>query len=223
MIKQVQRAPDLRTQIYDSLRDAIRSGVYAPGVRLLEQDVARDMGVSRTPAREAMALLTRDGILVQERRGFSLPVYDAKQINDVFEIRRALEPLAVRLACERATAAELEALRVIAAAELSEAASARRYAAVNLKIRRALFVLCGNPRLEATIHLNDDLIHYVRLKTLNVVANREVSVARWRDLIEATHGRDALNAARIMTDLLDLAQKLVLDLVTQSNPVPLEG
>src|SRR5690348_8758523 len=89
-MKRIQRVPDLRSQIYDRLRSAIRSGVYPPGTRLVENDVARDLGVSRTPAREALALLTRDGMLIREARSFKLPNFDAQQITEVFEIRRGL-------------------------------------------------------------------------------------------------------------------------------------
>src|ERR1700688_4743838 len=76
IMKQVERVPDLRSQIYERLRIAIRGGEYAPGTRLLENDVARDLGVSRTPAREALALLTQDGLLVHEGRRFKVPVFD---------------------------------------------------------------------------------------------------------------------------------------------------
>src|SRR5215475_7451031 len=101
-MKQIERVPALRSQIYERLRAAIRVGVYPPGTRLLELDVAKDLGVSRTPAREALALLTRDGILVHEGRGFRIPVFDAQQITEVFEIRQRLEPYAVRVVCQRA-------------------------------------------------------------------------------------------------------------------------
>src|SRR5262245_46476875 len=114
-MKLIERVPNLRSQIYERLRAAIRAGAYPPGTRLLESDVAKDLGVSRTPAREALALLTRDGILVHEGRSFKLPIYDAQQIRDVFEIRRRLEPYAVRMACERASTTELKTLRTLAA------------------------------------------------------------------------------------------------------------
>jgi DNA-binding GntR family transcriptional regulator len=177
----------------------------------LEHDVARDLGVSRTPAREALALLTRDGILVQERRGFKLPVYDAQQITEVFEIRHRLEPYAVRLACERATAEELKALKLMADAALGKPASPDGYVTVNLKLRQALFALSKNRRLEEAIHLYDELVHYVRIKTLNVEANRELSIKGWRKLIAAVVARKADAAEESMVRLLGLAQRLMLD------------
>jgi len=75
--------------------------------RLLENDVAKDLGVLAHPAREALALLTQDGLLVHEAGASRSPVFDDRQSSEVFEIRQRLEPYAVRLACERATAAEL--------------------------------------------------------------------------------------------------------------------
>jgi DNA-binding GntR family transcriptional regulator len=216
-MKQIQRVPDLRSQIYERLRNAIRSGEYAPGTRLLEHDVARDLGVSRTPAREALALLTRDGILVHEGRGFKLPVYDAQQVTEVFEIRQRLEPYAVRLACERSTAEELKALKLMADAALGKPASTEGYAAVNLKLRQALFALGKNRRLEEAIHLYDELVHYVRIKTLNVEANRELSIKGWRKLIAAVVARKADTAEESMVRLLGLAQQLMLDGLSEQS------
>jgi hypothetical protein len=105
-MKQVERVPDLRSQNYERLRIAIRGGEYAPGTRLLEDDVSKDLDVWRTSARVALALLTQDGLSVHEGPRFKVPVYDDQKIIDVFEIRQRLEPYAVRLACERATSTE---------------------------------------------------------------------------------------------------------------------
>jgi len=215
-MKQIQRVPDLRSQIYERLRNAIRNGTYPPGTRLLENDVAKDLGVSRTPAREALALLTRDGILVHEDRSFKLPVYDAQQITEVFEIRQCLEPYAVRLACERALPAERKALRAMADAGLDERLSAESYVELNLKLRQGLFALCKNRRLEEAIHLYDELVHYVRIKTLSLEANRVLSVKGWRKLIAAVTARKADAAAEAMLHLLGIAHRLMLETLQES-------
>jgi DNA-binding GntR family transcriptional regulator len=216
-MKQVERVPGLRSQIYERLRIAIRSGQYAPGTRLLENDVARDLGVSRTPAREALALLTQDGLLVHEARRFTVPVFDAQQITEVFEIRQRLEPYAVRLACERATPTELKALRTLGDRELGKPASAEAYLAVNFKLRQALFRLSKNRRLEEAIHLYDELVHYVRLKTLSVEANRRLSVKGWERLIAAVVANKAAVAEKAMSDLLEIAQRLMLEALAQQG------
>jgi DNA-binding GntR family transcriptional regulator len=216
-MKQVQRVPDLRSQIYERLRNAIRGGEYAPGTRLLENDVAKDLGVSRTPAREALALLTQDGLLVHEGRRFKVPVYDERQIIEVFEIRQRLEPYAVRLACERATAAELKTLRTLADAALDKPHSAESYLAVNLKLRQALFPLGKNRRLEEAIHLYDELVHYVRVRTLSVEANRQLSVKGWKKLIAAVTARKTDAAEEAMSHLLDLAQRLMLEAIAHQG------
>jgi len=216
-MKQVERVPDLRSQIYERLRVAIRGGEYAPGTRLLENDVAKDLGVSRTPAREALALLTQDGLLVHEGRRFKVPVYDKQQITEVFEIRQRLEPYAVRLACERATPAELKALRTLADSALGKPASAEAYLAVNFKLRQALFPLGKNRRLEEAIHLYDELVHYVRIKTLSVEANRQLSVKGWKRLIAAVVARKAAVAEEAMSHLLELAQRLMLEALAQQG------
>jgi len=216
-MKQVERVPGLRSQIYERLRIAIRGGEYAPGTRLLENDVARDLGVSRTPAREALALLTQDGLLVHEGRRFKVPVFDQQQITEVFEIRQRLEPYAVRLACERATAAELKALRTLADGALGKPASVQEYLAVNLRLRQALFPLGKNKRLEEAIHLYDELVHYVRVKTLSLETNRQLSVKGWKKLIAAVTARKAEVAEEVMSHLLSLAERLMLEALTEQD------
>jgi len=214
-MKQIQRVPDLRSQIYDRLRAAIRAGTYPPGTRFLENDVAKDLGVSRTPAREALALLTRDGILIHDGRNFRLPIFDARQIAEVFEIRRRLEPYAARMVCERASNDELKSLRALADAGLSKPASAESYVELNLRLRQALFLLCKNRRLEEAIHLYDELVHYVRIKTLSVEANRELSIKGWRKLISAVAARKADAAEEAMSYLLKIAYDVMLDALAQ--------
>jgi len=123
----------------------------------------------------------------------------------------------VRLACERATAAELKALRTMADSALGKPASVQEYLAVNLKLRQALFPLGKNKRLEEAIHLYDELVHYVRLKTLSVEANRQVSVKGWKKLISAVTVRKADVAEEAMSHLLDLAERLMLETLAQQG------
>jgi DNA-binding GntR family transcriptional regulator len=94
--------------------ELIRSGEAPPGERISEAEVARRLGISRTPVREAMARLLRDGILAHApRRGVYVPEHSAAQIEEVASLRAALEGFAARRASTRISAAELEQLRAI--------------------------------------------------------------------------------------------------------------
>jgi DNA-binding GntR family transcriptional regulator len=98
-MKKLLKSLPLRDRVYESLRKELFDGNFAPGQRITEQEIAVSLGVSRTPVREALNLFRKQGILEQSHGGayiFSAPTI--KQVEDIFEIRRALEPLAARKA-----------------------------------------------------------------------------------------------------------------------------
>lgn len=92
----------LRDVVFNTLRQAILRGELKPGERLMEIKLANQLGVSRTPIREAIRKLELDGlVLIIPRRGAEVAQITEKSLRDVLEVRRSLEALAVRLACER--------------------------------------------------------------------------------------------------------------------------
>lgn len=105
----------LRDVVFNTLRQAILKGDLKPGERLMEIQLATKLGVSRTPVREAIRKLEIEGlVLMVPRKGAEVAQITEKSMVDVLEIRRALEELAVRLACERMT---LEGLKELKRAE----------------------------------------------------------------------------------------------------------
>ena len=101
----------LREIVFETLRGAIIDGTLKPGERLMEVQLAEDMGVSRTPVREAIRKLELEGlVLMIPRKGAYVSGISSKDIADVFEVRAALESLAAGLAAERITEQELEDL-----------------------------------------------------------------------------------------------------------------
>ena len=94
----------LREIVCEVLRDAIRGGVLKPGEWLKENDLADELLVSRTPVREAIRKLEQEGYVVTvPRRGAYVASVSIRDINEIFEIRAALEVLACELAAERIT------------------------------------------------------------------------------------------------------------------------
>lgn len=102
----------LRDQVADVVRERIVGGDLPPGTRLVERVLAEGLGVSRVPVRDALNLLKGEGFVTQEpRRGVVVARLLRKDIEELFDVRLALEVLAVRLATERATPDELKALK----------------------------------------------------------------------------------------------------------------
>ncbi len=99
----------LREIVFETMREAIIQGSLEPGERLMEIQLAEEMGVSRTPVREAIRKLELEGFVVMvPRKGAYVAGISVKDIVDVFEVRAALEALAAGLAAERATTDELD-------------------------------------------------------------------------------------------------------------------
>ena len=102
----------LREVVCETLRDAIRKGVLKPGERLMEIQLAEELGVSRTPVREAIRKLELEGyVIMMPRRGTYVANLSIRDVNEVFEIRTSLDSLASGLAAERITDEELERLQ----------------------------------------------------------------------------------------------------------------
>lgn len=207
----VVRVPDLRQQVYGQLKEQIRAGSYPSNVRLFEHGVAREFGVSRTPAREALALLAQDGLLVQEGRGFRLPSFTPGEIDDVFEVRLQLEPHAARLAAERAPPERRKVVVDHILRELAKHGEQQSYMDANRRIREALFALCGNTRLINAIRVHEDYTDFVRHRTLLDPATRAISVAGTHRLAEAVKAGDGDGAQAAMTELLTAARRAITD------------
>lgn len=102
----------LRDVVFKTLREAILKGNLAPGERLMEIQLANQLGVSRTPIREAIRKLELEGLVIMiPRRGAEVARITEKDLKDVLEVRTSLEELAISLACERISDASVEALK----------------------------------------------------------------------------------------------------------------
>lgn len=99
----------LRDVVFKTLRQGILTGELKPGERLMEIHLAKRLGVSRTPIREAIRKLELEGLVIMvPRRGAQVAQITQKSMKDVLEVRRAMDRLAAELACERMTEEDLE-------------------------------------------------------------------------------------------------------------------
>ncbi|MBE5872589.1 MAG: GntR family transcriptional regulator [Lachnospiraceae bacterium] len=102
----------LRDVVFKTLRQGILTGELKPGERLMEVHLAKRLGVSRTPIREAIHKLELEGLVTMvPRRGAEVAQISEKNLKDVLEVRRVLDILAAELACVRMTKEELMYLR----------------------------------------------------------------------------------------------------------------
>ncbi len=191
----------LRDQVYAQLRDGIRAGRFRPSDRLLEEEIAATLAVSRTPVREALGRLASEGLLVPRAAGggYMLPVLTEADIAEIFEVRLLLEPHAAGRAARELSAASLAALEAAVAAERAAQRSGdtAAFIAANSEFRRILFGAVGR-RLRQCIENFDDHVQYVRLLTLNDPATQALVVAGQERLMTALRAGDGEAAAEAM-------------------------
>ncbi len=108
------RAVSLRNQVVDEVRSRIVQGLYFPGERLTEDRVADDLGVSRSPVREALHIVSVEGLVeLLHRKGAIVAKPDKKRASEVFTLRSLFEPLSAREAAVHATPEDIASLREI--------------------------------------------------------------------------------------------------------------
>ena len=212
-MRTIKRVPDLRQQIFDQLRESLNAGSVPGDERLTEMTVAKRYNVSRTPAREALALLSQAGLLAQDERGYRVPSFSRKDIDDVFEVRHLIEPYAVACIARAATDAELRSLARFADAELKRSGGNAGYVDANKRIRQRLFGLLRNDKLQQLIGVFEDRQAFIRVRTLHDPAIRRISAEGNKRLIDAVTTRDAHGAEACMRYLLTEARKAVISLL----------
>lgn len=168
-LKPVERPLALGDQVYNALREQLRSGSVVAGQPLQEVQLAAQLGVSRTPVREAMARLASEGLLAADRRSFTVPALSRADVDDIYELRCLIEPAAIRRIAP--LAAEPSA-RVAIDVALADAARAHRrddseaFRAAHVAYRAAWLALVPNQRLVRMIELYADHLQHIRALTL---------------------------------------------------------
>jgi DNA-binding GntR family transcriptional regulator len=202
------RQPRLRDQAYEALRDMLHHGTF-PADGAVENDLAAQLNVSRTPVREALFQLCREGFLEDTGRGYRVPKLSATDMEEIIELRLMIEPDAAALAVTRADTAAIRAIKREAEneAKAHRASDVGAFIAANAAFRMRLLESCGNRRISQVLGGLDDQIQRLRARTLTVTENREFTVAQHAKVIEALGARDSDAAARAMRLLLKAARK----------------
>jgi DNA-binding GntR family transcriptional regulator len=158
-------AADSAEQIYQRVKSMAMTFEIRPGERVNEVEIAKSLNVSRTPLREALNRLFVEGFLTRApNRGFSGRSLDAKQVFDLYELRRALEKSIVAIACERATDEELLELErfVKASKDRPEDTNASALLALDEEFHERIAQLTRNEEMARALKSINARIHYFR-------------------------------------------------------------
>ncbi len=149
--------------VAERLRREILDGYLVPGSKLRQVEVAQRFGVSTTPVREAFATLAQEGLVVKDsHRGVMVFRPSGQELREIYEIRLALEPLAVELASPRMADVDLDVLDDIIARMRLTTDPIRRHE-LNADLHALIYAHAGRPRLTAMIeHLRSAAAAYLR-------------------------------------------------------------
>jgi len=202
----------LREIVFETLREAIIKGLLKPGERLTEIQIAEELGVSRTPVREAIRKLELEGFLVMvARKGAYVADISVKDITDIFEVRAALEGLAAGLAAERITEEELEQLER-ALVQSSEATTGDLDTVVqsDTSFHELIYRVSRNQRLQQiVIHLQEQ-IHRFRTVSLSQPGRTSVFIEEHRKIVEAISERNSELASLLAREHIENAEQSLL-------------
>lgn len=193
--------PSLVDAAYDALKAAIRDNLFAPGHQASEQEVATQLGMSRTPVHEAIIRLQEDGLVrVLPRRGVVICVISPSDMREIYGVIIAVEAAAAEALAEQDETARFQTCEELTTLNeaMSEALAGddlAAWAAHDGALHRCLVERCGNGRLVRIFHNIMDQSHRARIATLRLRPTPVASIEEHRRIIDAIKHAD-LNAAR---------------------------
>ena len=170
----------LRDVVFNTLREAILKGELKPGERLMELQLAAKLGVSRTPIREAIRMLEQEGLAVTiPRKGAEVARMTEKDMEDVLQIRDALDELAASIACEQ-----------ISEEELAELRHTKRIAEADVRFHDIIYHATRNVKLENMLNNLREQMYRYRVEYLKDEKNFPILIREHSQIVEGLTAKD---------------------------------
>jgi DNA-binding GntR family transcriptional regulator len=195
--------------VYETLRDAISDGRIPGGGRVREEEVARNLGVSRTPVREALQRLQQRGLLAPGPGGRGLMVAQPghDEVVELYAMREILEGSAARFAAERATAEEIATLYDLQEQLKAAEGDPMLHVTLNRRFHQAIYEAAHNRYLMATLESLHDSFALLRSATMRLPHRQRDSHEERRRIIAAIEQRDPVLAEREAREHIVQAQR----------------
>lgn len=212
----------LRDVVFNTLRQAILKGELKPGERLMEIALAERLGVSRTPIREAMRKLELEGLVVMiPRRGAQVANITEKDLNDVLEVRMALESVAIEKACKKMTEEDMSRLW-LAAKEFEHTIAEGnlvKLAEADVAFHEIIYQASDNKRLIQVLNNLREQIYRYRVEYLKEGETRDVLVKEHEELTKAIKERDVERAQKISFQHIENQRMGIMKSIQAENDV----
>lgn len=180
-----------QTDAYSLILEAIDVGVFKPGDRLVESDLAERFGVSRTPIREALQRLETQSLLTRDGRSLIVASLSHNQMSELYVVRAELEGLAARLAAQHATDEEVQVLREMVKADRDLMADPSALSRANRRFHKQIHLASHNRFLVRQLDLVHRSMALMATTSLAVEGRGEVAMDEHNAIVEAIAARDA--------------------------------
>jgi DNA-binding GntR family transcriptional regulator len=197
-------------RVYDRLREEILAGHLQPGAELAEVALSEQLGVSRGPLREAIGRLAAEGLVtVRPRRGAVVRSLSKEEFLELYQVREALEMMAVRLAVPRLGADELGTLQglIETMARHAERGEVAEFFEANVAFHGQLFKASGNAKLQEIYRQLLGQMGRYRIRSLTLRGNLQRSVAEHAAILRAARRGNAERAAHLMSEHIRVPQR----------------
>ena len=210
----------LRDVVFKTLRKAILRGELKPGERLMEIQLANKLGVSRTPIREAIRKLELEGlVLMIPRKGAEVAQITEKNMQDVLEVRKALEELSVQLACERITPEQVEEMKMAAEdfRKVLKSGDVTKIAEADVKFHDIIFAATNNQRLITLLNNLREQMYRFRVEYLKQKECYPQLLEEHDKLIALISGGEVEEACELMGCHIDNQASTVSDVIRRDQ------
>lgn len=182
----------LREHVYTNVKNAIIGGDFQPGKRLIEEKIAADLETSRTPVREAIQKLEKEGLIYRlPRGGFAVKAVTEEEVEEVFGLRSILEGYAAYLATSRITAEEMRKLEEIIRAEDEglKDLNIDEFIRLDGEFHDVLYKAAKNARLYALLHDLRDYMYRYRVIILRYQRKPHLAVQDHKQMLASIKGK----------------------------------
>ncbi|SFG63600.1 DNA-binding transcriptional regulator, GntR family [Desulfotomaculum arcticum] len=206
----------LTEQVYLSLKSAIIDGTFPTGERLKEEELAKKMGVSRTPVREAINQLKQEGLVTSlVGGGVKVTEISIEEINDIFDVRDLLETHAAIKAVDNISDEQLKKLEeiVFMSRVAQQKGLIEKIIELNTDFHNEIVIASGNKKIYEIICSMRDYLQAYRRVSLRHAQEPEASLSGHEQIYEAIKLRDKEKACNCMKEHLMVARRLMLEKV----------
>jgi DNA-binding GntR family transcriptional regulator len=211
----IQARTDYVDEVYRVLLDAISEGSIAPGTRIVQEEIAEQLAVSRSPVLQAFRLLKKDGLVEDAPgRGLQVTPLDATHVGHLYELRGALDSLAARLAARKQV--KLDKTLVANGRKLSKGDDVRAMIEADMAFHTAIYTASGNPLIVDSARLHWMHLRRVMGAVHQVIGQRKSVWDEHAAIAEAIAQGDEELAAKLSLQHTEVAREALVHHMSQA-------